>query len=300
MVDKRDNIWKRRVYSRTTEAKPSDSECYKKDSLESETLVPNITRLKPSVPMKKKRRGIAMVELIFALVIMGIVLMSAPMLIQQSIKSGNVALQQEAISAAASQTAIVLSMHWDEHNNSNLAGSSPMLDANRAPFDFNVTDAPLGLIGVSGRKSSKDGQTFIPSAVFGMDESDNPEYNESDFTDFDDVDDYHDTNFGLIVFNTEETSADVGDYVDIDINMSTEINYAEDRVDTGETDDLNGTTINLTNKINNTEIGVISNIKFIRVNLTSDSGIEELEKNITMEAFSCNIGTSLPQGEMKP
>ncbi len=67
--------------------------------------------------IKKSKSGIAMVELIFALVIIGIVLLSAPMLIQQSIRSGNIALQQEAIAAAAAQTSIVLSMHWDELSN---------------------------------------------------------------------------------------------------------------------------------------------------------------------------------------
>ena len=55
----------------------------------------------------RTKRGIAMIELIFALVIMGIVLLSAPILIQQSIKSGNVAIQQEAITAAATQTDVL-------------------------------------------------------------------------------------------------------------------------------------------------------------------------------------------------
>ncbi len=45
------------------------------------------------------RNGIAMIELIFALLIMGIVLLSSPMLIQQSIKSSFIGIQQESISA---------------------------------------------------------------------------------------------------------------------------------------------------------------------------------------------------------
>ena len=90
--------------------------------------------------MVKSKKAIAMIELIFALVIIGIVLMSAPMLIQQSIKSSNVALQQEAIVAAASQTAIVLSMHWDENNTE--AGNSKVLETNRTSFLF----PPVGLM----------------------------------------------------------------------------------------------------------------------------------------------------------
>jgi len=35
-----------------------------------------------------------------------------------------------------------------------------------------------------------------------------------------------------------------------------------------------------------------SNIKFVKTNLVSNNtAVPELEKNITLEAFSCNIGT---------
>jgi hypothetical protein len=77
--------------------------------------------------------------------------------------------------------------------------------------------------------------------------------------------------------------------------METMINYTEDRITTGDTLALNGTDIILNNKINNTPLGAISNIKFVQVNLTSKSGIKELDKNITFKAFSCNIGTFLPE-----
>jgi type II secretory pathway pseudopilin PulG len=237
----------------------------------------------------RQKRAIAMVELIFALVIMGIVLMSAPMLIQQSIRSGNVALQQEAIAAVASQTAIVLSMHWDENNSNMPVGASPILDTNRAPFDFNNTESPKGLVGVSSRNSQDGGVTFTPTQIIGVIDT-----NETNISKWDDIDDYHNSSFGLMLFPDEETTADIGDYIDIDINMSTTVNYTEDREDTGDTI-LSDSDINLTNKINNTSTGV-SNIKFIRVTLVSDSGIKELEKNITLEAFSCNIGTVFING----
>ena len=242
--------------------------------------------------LKNQKQGIAMIELIFSLVIMGIVLMSAPMLIQQSIRSGNVALQQEAIAAAASQTNIVLSMHWDETNSNIPIGTSPILDTNRTPFDFNMTTLPAGLLNVSGRNIEDNSQTLSPHLIGSID------INETSFTEFDDVDDYHGTNFGLLVFNHEQTSADIGDYVDVNITMNTQINYTQDRVSTGDTT-LIGPNIVLNNNINNTPLGVNSNIKFVHVNLTSNSGIKELDKNITLEAFSCNIGTSIPSGAVK-
>jgi type II secretory pathway pseudopilin PulG len=227
------------------------------------------------------KKGIAMIELIFALVIIGIVLMSAPMLIQQSIKSSNVALQQEAISAAASQVSIVLSMNWDENNSNLPAGVSPILETNRTSFPF-VT-APLGLVDVVSRNSKKN-ITLTPTLIANF--GNNKDKNETDYTDFDDVDDYHNTSFGLMVFNHENISADVGEYVDVDLNLSTKINYADDTVTLQKDIQDN----NIAN-INNTSAGVITNIKFIQLHLTSNNTAEELNKSIIMNAFSCNIGT---------
>lgn len=228
----------------------------------------------------ESKNAIAMIELIFALVIMGIVLMSAPMLIQQSIKSTNVAFQQEAIAAAASQTSIVLSMHWDEANANIPVGASPILETNRSNFTF-TANTPNGLIGIAGRNSLDGNMTLVPS-ILGLDS------NESNYTQYDDVDDYANSNLGVTVF-LEPTSSDIGDYVDVDINMNTMVNYADDTVTFGSTI----ANSNVENSLGNT----ISNIKFITLNLTSNSGVDELNKSIILKAFSCNIGTSIPEGE---
>ena len=226
----------------------------------------------------KSKTAIAMIELIFALVIMGIVLMSAPMLIQQSIKSSNVALQQEAIVAAASQTAIVLSMHWDEQNSNIAAGTSPMLDANRSAFPF----PPAGLSGVTGRNIKDANITLVPSTL-GTD------INETDFTDFDDVDDYNNSSFGLMLFNNESTTADIGEYVDTTVQINTTIRYTKE-----------------SNVSENISTGPFSNIKAIEVRLTSNldkndiNYTAELEKDITFKAFSCNIGTYAINGKELP
>lgn len=223
----------------------------------------------------KSKNAIAMIELIFALVIMGIVLMSAPMLIQQSIKSSNVALQQEAIVAAASQTAIVLSMHWDENNRNIAAGESPILDANRSSFRF----PPKGLSGVTGRNTKKGSVTVSPSTL-GTD------INETTHIDFDDVDDYHNSSFGLMLFNGESTTADIGEYVDTSVVINTTIRYTKED-----------------NVLVNITTGSFSNIKAIQVRLTSNldehdvNYTAELEKDITFKAFSCNIGTYAISGK---
>jgi len=236
-----------------------------------------------------------MIELIFALVIMGIVLLSAPMLIQQSIKSSNVALQQEAIVAAASQTSIVLSMHWDENNSNRQPGESPILEANNTitltsssmkifangtekSFPTHFTFPPNGLTsGVFGRNTKEANVTLLPSPTLGADE------NETDYTEFDDVDDYANSSFGLMLFNNENTSADIGEYVDTNISIATTVDYTrENAISTPTTG------------------GAVSNVKYITVNLTNNQNIPELEKNITMKAFSCNIGTYAIYGKELP
>ena len=226
----------------------------------------------------RKKNAIAMIELIFALVIMGIVLMSAPMLIQQSIKSSNVALQQEAIVAAASQVAIVLSMHWDEKNSNIAIGESPILDANRSSFPF----PPVGLNGVYGR-NTHDGSNILSPSALGKD------INETVYTDFDDVDDYDGSSFGLMLFNNESTTADIGEYVDTTVNINTTVRYTKE-----------------SNVSENITTSPFSNIKAIKVHLTSNldktnaNYIAELEKDITFKAFSCNIGTYSINGRELP
>ena len=236
---------------------------------------------------KNFKRGIAMVELIFALVIMGIVLLSAPTLIQQSIQSSNVALQQESIAALSSHMGILLSKYWDEGDTNLSAGVAPIITLNSevigSPYHFNGIDA-----NVTGRTSSVANVTVLASAI------------GQDIGDFDDIDDYNGIAVNLTVFNAENTTVGtLGDYVDVNINISTNVTFADDRplithIVAGElqTNILNE--INATNNIFSTPVlvgGMESNIKFIQATLTTTNSAVELDKNITLRAFSCNLGT---------
>ena len=55
----------------------------------------------------------------------------------------------------------------------------------------------------------------------------------------------------------------------------------------------------IANTIVSTSVAGTTNIKFVQSRLTSNSGIEELNKSITLTAFSCNLGTTLINGEQK-
>ena len=227
-----------------------------------------------------------MIELIFALVIIGITLLSAPILIQQSIASSNVGLQQEAIAALASHTGILLSSHWDEAdaNTSNKTAAILSIIRNppvaNDPFAFTTTRA--GMEGIHARTTLVGGQFIFTAGTFGFDT------NDSNFSD--DIDDYHGTTVGLSVYNNEDTTTATGDYVDTEFNLDTTITYADDIT----TLDVNTTANDI---FSSRDITGESNIKFVTTRLTTSNVADELQKDITLYAFSCNIGTFLPTGD---
>ena len=227
------------------------------------------------------KRGVAMIELIFALVIMGIVLLSAPMLIQQSTKSGFVAIQQEAIAATASHTQLLLAKYWDEADANNSIGTAPIITLNSpqagSPFNLGGTNNIIG-------RTIAIGGLPIPASAIGTD------INEINSSSYDDIDDYNGLPLHLTIFKNEATTTSAGDYIDQNVTITTSVTFADEGVVP-----LIGNTVNAGNSIYNSDVsttGNDSNIKFIKVNLTSNNtNVAELNKSITLNAFSCNIGT---------
>ena len=219
------------------------------------------------------RPAIAMIELIFAIVIMGIILMSAPMLISTAAQSGYVAIQQEAINEAASQVNLIMGYHWDE-NDVNDIQMNPILRVTNGHAD-------LAEDGSSGRRQGtpeesyrsfirSDGEDDLnASSSLGIDGTETIE---------DDVDDF-DGNTSLVLIQSSTT-----DYIEDEttININTDINYISDSVGGG---------YNQSSIIFNpfTASTGTTNIKSITIKLTS-SGPEELAKEIELLGFSCNIG----------
>jgi len=227
------------------------------------------------------RPAIAMIELIFAIVIMGIVMMSAPMLISTASKSSYVAVQQEGINEAASRIHMIMGYAWDE-NNTNDTYIPPILHVTNGADDLNVSDT-----NTSRRKGTpnESQRTYILSDInssrlfasqplaLGEDGTGETE---------DDMDDF----IGEITL-TEIEDASV-DYVEnTTINIKTDIGYTKDNP-TGSASNYNATTISFVPF--RAESTGSTNIKSITVTLKSTSGVDELNKSIMLRAFSCNIG----------
>ncbi|WP_295421202.1 hypothetical protein [Sulfurovum sp.] len=219
------------------------------------------------------RPAIAMIELIFAIVVIGITLLSAPLVLNQSIQSSNVALQQESIAAAASQISLILTQSWDE-NDTNKTG---ILTVNGGDSELAVGTRDLNLSYLSRSMNPAQFINAAPANRLSREISDN---NISD-----DVDDYNGLSSKITVYNTEESKLEnnIGEYVDKSISIANTVSYAKDSTNYANSP------IVFNNPFQTSSIS--TNIKLISVTLTSTSGASEYNKSIVLSAFVCNIGT---------
>lgn len=227
------------------------------------------------------RAGVAMIELIFAIVIMGIVLMSAPMLVSQAQNAGLASVQQEAIVAGASEMEMILTRQWDEQDTDESLYSPVLVTAENIAALKEATDTDGNLTG------RRVGTPLLSSRSFLT--SDGTRLNAtapSAFTtegDSDDIDDFN--NNTATLSSSGGITTQQGDYIDTSLSMSTTVSYISAPLIT-----YNSTTISFTPAFGTSPAGT-SNIKAVVTNVTSGSHNAELGTNITLRAFSCNIGT---------
>jgi hypothetical protein len=224
------------------------------------------------------RPAIAMIELIFAIVIMGIVMMSAPMLISTAKKTVDVALQQEGINEAVTRVTMVLTHEWDENVTANIASSdcAPLLHVASGDPELNITNGRrIGIDVNSSARTSRCGTNeFNASVTLGSDGGETAK---------DDIDDFAYINLTGIPLGTgginyiEQTTVDI----------NTSVYYSSD------TAVYNASTVTFDFNTTNPSFTQSTNIKTISVTLTSHSNVEELNKTIVLNAFSCNTGNSL-------
>ncbi len=228
-----------------------------------------------------KRPAIAMIELIFAIVIMGIVLMSAPMLISIAAKSGYVAIQQEAINEAAARVNMIMGYHWDE-NSADERFLDPVLIT--ASSTDGLTELNTAAFPQTGRRPGtpkesyrsfvrEDGERLIASTTLGREGGEN------------DVDDFRGT-IGLTLAGTGAGA----NYIEKNVDIVTTVAYISDAPTGTATYNPVGNTINFDPNFAQTS-ATTTNIKRISTTLTSATDSpDELNKTIILHAFSCNIG----------
>lgn len=223
--------------------------------------------------MNKKiqnRKAIAMIELIFAIVIIGITLLSIPNLVYQASESGYSTIQQESISAAASDLSLILSREWDETGTGD-EYHTPILTTTNGASTLSSRPGAVSRSFFTGI-----GGPFPASAI-------------ANDGDFDDIDDAHNQISELHLIDGTQ------DLIDVNISIAATVNYIVDTSSPGALDNW-GSTATLAFNSPFTPTGSplsnTSNIKLINLKLTSNSPIEELaDKEIVFTAFSCNIGS---------
>ena len=232
----------------------------------------------------KKRRAIAMIELIFSIVIIGIVLMSVPMLVKQASESGYVAIQQEAINAAASEINMIMAYHWDE-NDTNESFYDTVLSTGGG--DSNLSE--FGSFGHRPGSPNETTRTYIAPSGVRLSATPPASLGKDGALEIaDDIDDFSDTTVHLTGLSPSSADYIETSTIDIDINVS----YIPDNPGGGSYVDPGADhKITFSPSFTSSPSTTSTNIKRITVELTSSSGVEELEKDIILHAFSCNIGS---------
>lgn len=213
--------------------------------------------------LKKQRVAIAMIELIFAIVVMGIAMLGIPMVTSQTLKGTESMLMQESISEAAANVGMIMVLPWDGTyvNGTTPTPSNVVLQTASTKFDNRQ-----GLVAYNGRKA--------PIGVLAT---------NSATSNLNNISDYNGKEIKVAVATTgQETEVYEGDYADKTVTMTSNVAFAPDTVTLGAT-----TTFDF--NPDSTNVGSTS-IKSISTTL---KGTEEgFEKGIVLNAFSCNIGTS--------
>jgi hypothetical protein len=232
------------------------------------------------------RPAVAMIELIFAIVIMGIALMSAPMLVSTASTSSQVTFQQESIAMIASHTNALLSYAWDEQDTESV-NNYTILDTNSPTAALNnrstISSLALGKLRI------------LPGGGAAMDATQVNNFgpNENGEIEPDDIDDFNGSNTALSTIAAVSQIID-GDYLDQNISISTQIAYANGQASSSDFSTCQGAG----NGCAFSQPVIVGsgagtrNVKFITTTLTS---INIPDKTIVLQGFMCNIGTATPR-----
>jgi len=235
------------------------------------------------VVSKLHRKALAMIELIFAIVIMGLALMSAPRLISQAQTGGLAVVKQEAIAACATEVGMIMTRAWDEAD-TNESDYAPILVVeeditalNETTYaDGNGTGKRIGIPQSASRSFlTSSGQRLNASSIAN-----------EDVDEYDDIDDFN--GYTTTLSSESTTSTEQGDYIDDSLTMTTTVNYIS--TNTTPDDEYKSETVNYNSPFSNSAT-ITTNVKFISTNIVSGSHSDVLDTNITLKAFMCNIGT---------
>jgi len=215
------------------------------------------------------RSAMSMIELIFAIVIMGIAVMSLPLILTQVQTNDAFTLRQEAILAAKTKIGEILTYEWDENSYDATSQHSFVLNTANGDAELNCNAATFLRLGhISSDYRRKCSTAGASASAIGADGGD-----------LDDIDDFNTQANALTV--TAGENAGVLDYI-FNLTLTTTVNYAADAADY---------TLQTINNfvLSPDDTGTRTNIKTISVSVTD--GVNA--NGMTLRAFACNIGDNI-------
>jgi prepilin-type N-terminal cleavage/methylation domain-containing protein len=217
------------------------------------------------------RRAFSFIELVVSIVVIGIVFMSVPLILTETGRSAEAAIQQEAVMAGVTQLVNVMSYQWDENQTDETlnGGYAKVLDTYNGAtalqcIDINGSRWRIGHFREPDRRRCYNAPRFASTL-------------EAD-GDLDDVDDIILNNASLLT-DANETNA-TEDYKK-EYSVTLDVVYVSD--------DFNYTQQTLTGLIPITSVGTAAssstNIKMVSTTITSPQG-----EKVVLRSFLTNIG----------
>ncbi len=205
------------------------------------------------------RKASSMIELVIAIVVMGIAVMALPLMLERSQENNAFAIQQETILAARTQIGDILTYPWDENSIRNNVVGVLNTNSPEDELDRNTTIRRVGHVLADKRRK------FFNADI----NSSNPLGQEG--TDIDDIDDFT---------NVIQFDATGGLDYRFDFNMTTTALYVNDSANYSA-QDMATFTLDTNASLNTT------NIKMIALTLNGTN-----LDTFTLRAYSTNIGGS--------
>ncbi|WP_456485407.1 type II secretion system protein [Hydrogenimonas sp.] len=227
------------------------------------------------------RSGFSFIELLVSIVIIGIVFMSVPLMLTESGRSYAFSVQQEGIMAGVTGLVNILGYQWDEaETNQTLNGGfAKVCDVTDGAAELNRTISTFGIL-TNRRIGHFKGEyrrkffdytyystTPSPGITFATPPSELGAETDDGGTE-DDIDDFNGLSYVI-------TGGGIHDYK-YHYELNTSVYYISDT--------FNYANASLLSDINISNINKMTNIKMVKVAVTSQEG------SINLFAFSSNIG----------
>lgn len=212
------------------------------------------------------QKAFSIIELIVAIVVIGIVITTLPLFFAQSNKSNEIAIQQEAIFTAQSTLRLILTNEWDENSYDNSLFYSAVLDVSNGDTELNRVGTSTRRVGhVKQNKRRKFFSTITNASAIYLDGT-------SLYNDIDDFDDK------IVTMQTPIPTDTMKNQL-LNFTITTKVAYVLDNATYSNSilDDFN---------FNTNPTNAQTNIKMVQVS------VQGLDTNITLRAYASNISES--------